>query len=222
MIPRSANKPIYRGLQVVSRILSTVLLDLKVFGIEHVPPTGGVLLVANHQSYLDPVCLGAQLKRPLSFLAKAQLFESHGFSWLIRELGAFPLHQGTGDLGAIRETIRRLQEGHALTVFPEGSRTLDGQMLPLQPGIVLLVRKSQVPIVPVAIHGAFKAWPSGSVMFRPAPVRVKFGPPLTVKGLRSHEIVNLVDQTLHNLLAELRAYRSNRGTDLCPTQRSRN
>jgi 1-acyl-sn-glycerol-3-phosphate acyltransferase len=181
------------------------MFDLKVSGAEHVPPTGGVLLLANHQSYLDPVVIGVRLRRPLGFLAKSELFEVPVFRSLIRKLNAFPIRQGAGDVGALRETIQRLKEGNILTIFPEGTRTPDGQMAPLQPGFALVIRKADVPIVPVAIEGSFQAWRPGTRLFRSQSIRVKFGPPLDVHGLKAAEIVARVEQTLHELLAELRA-----------------
>jgi 1-acyl-sn-glycerol-3-phosphate acyltransferase len=87
------------------------MFDLKVYGVEHVPPRGGVLIASNHQSYLDPVLMGVKLPRPLSYMGKSELFENRFFSWLIRNLNAFPVRQGEGDVGAVKETIRRLQEG---------------------------------------------------------------------------------------------------------------
>src|SRR5262249_9837762 len=136
---------IYHGGRVICRIVSTQMFDLKVYGTHHVPPGGGVLIISNHQSFLDPVVLASQLRRPLSFLAKSELFEVPGFGWLIRHLNAFPVRQGEGDVGAVRETIRRLQEGHALNMFPEGSRSLDGEIAPIQAGIGLIVRRAGVP-----------------------------------------------------------------------------
>ena len=114
-----------------------------------------------------------------------------------------PSH-GAGDIHALRETIKLLKAGHILTVFPEGSRTKDGELHRLQPGFALIVRKADVPIVPVAIQGSYEAWPKGTKMFRPYPIRVKFGPPLNVHGLKPEEIINLLDRSLHGLIEDLR------------------
>jgi 1-acyl-sn-glycerol-3-phosphate acyltransferase len=196
---------LYKMGRGICRIVSTCAFELQVTGAEHVPRSGGVLLLANHQSYLDPVVIGAQLRRPLSFLAKSELFEVPGFGWLIRRLNAFPVRQGAGDVGAVRETIARLKEGHVLTVFAEGSRTPDGELHPLQPGFALIVRRAGVPIVPVAVDGTYRAWPRGATMFKPHPVRVSFGPAMKVDDLRPAEIVTLVQRTLHEMINELRS-----------------
>jgi 1-acyl-sn-glycerol-3-phosphate acyltransferase len=195
----------YRCCQVICRLVTTVLFDLKVSGKENMPKTGGVLLLSNHQSYLDPVLIGVQLHRPLSYLGKSELFRNPVLSWLFRKLNAIPLQQGAGDIHALRETIKLLKEGHILTIFPEGSRTETGEMIPLQPGFTLVVRKAGVPIVPVVLDGSFQAWRRGQKMFKPYPIRVKFGTVLNVQGLKPEEIVKLLDQTLRDLLVELRA-----------------
>jgi 1-acyl-sn-glycerol-3-phosphate acyltransferase len=191
--------------RALCRLVTTVMFDLKVYGADHVPKAGGVLLLANHQSFIDPACIGSKMKRPLSFLAKSELFEVPVFGRIIPRLNAFPVHQGAGDIHAVRETIARLKEGHVLTIFPEGSRTTTGEMQPLQPGFALIVRRAGVPIVPVAIDGAFKAWPRGSMMIKPHPVRVMFGPAMKVDHLKPAEIVTTVESTLRALFEKLRA-----------------
>ena len=97
-----------------------LVFDLKVYGRHHVPAKGGVLLISNHQSYLDPVLIGVYLERPMTYMAKSELFENKHFGWLIRALNAFPIKQRAGDVGAIKETIKRLKTGALLNVFPEG------------------------------------------------------------------------------------------------------
>jgi 1-acyl-sn-glycerol-3-phosphate acyltransferase len=181
------------------------MFDLKVYGTRHVPKTGGVLLLANHQSYLDPVLLGVRLDRPISYMAKSDLFEGSGFfTWLIRSLHAFPVKLGRGDVGAIKESINRLHEGYVLNIYPEGSRTLDGEIGPIQSGVALVVRRAAVPIVPVVIDGSFQAWKKGSKLFRKHPIRVMYGPPLMIEGLKGPQLVALIDRTLRDMLAELR------------------
>ena len=195
---------LYKSLRVLCHVGMQVMFDLRVYGVHHVPTDGGVLLLSNHQSYLDPVCVAVRLRRPVSFLAKSELFEPWGFRWLIRQLNAYPIRQGAGDVSAVKETIAKLKEGHVMTVFPEGSRTPDGDLKPLQNGFALVVRRAGVPIVPVAIDGSFAAWPRRSKMFHPAPIRVKYGPPMVMDGLKPDEIIRRVDAALHGLLDDLR------------------
>jgi 1-acyl-sn-glycerol-3-phosphate acyltransferase len=184
------------------------LFDLKVYGRHHVPNTGGVLIVSNHQSYLDPVLVGVYLRRPMSFLAKSELFSGNRFfAWLIRRLRAFPVKQGAGDVGAVREMVRRLKEGHVLNLYPEGSRTETGEIAPIEAGAALVIRRAGVPVVPVAIDGSFDAWPKGRKRFRPYPIRVLYGPPMQIEGMKAAEITEVIDRTLHRMLEELRGMR---------------
>ena len=196
---------LYKAARAFCRVGTSTLFDLKVYGIEHVPTEGGVLLLSNHQSNLDPVMIGVQLRRPVSFLAKSELFEPWGFRWLIRQLNAFPVRQGAGDVSAVKETINKLKAGHLLTVFPEGTRTPDGNILPLQNGFALVVRRAGVPIVPVAIDGTFQSWPRDAWLPHPHPIRVKFGPAMDVGEMKGPEIIERVNRTLRKLLDDLRA-----------------
>jgi 1-acyl-sn-glycerol-3-phosphate acyltransferase len=191
--------------QSIVRISTTVVLDLKVYGRDNVPDEGGVLMVSNHQSYLDPAVLGAQLRRPMSYLAKADLWKNKAFGWLITHLYAFPVQQGKGDKGAIIETITRLQEGHLLNIFPEGSRTETGELLPIQRGVALVIRKAKVPVILAVVDGSFRAWPKGRLLPGRHPVRVLIGKPRRMDHLDGKEIVAEVDRLLREMLAELRA-----------------
>ncbi len=202
--PFAPSTPTYSFFRTCCRIAATVFWDLKVYNADNVPNTGGVLLLSNHLSFLDPACIGVQLRRPASYLAKSELFEVPVFGSVIPRLNAFPVRQGTGDIGAVRETIKRLKEGRVLTVFPEGARSLTGELQPLQGGFTLIVRKAGVPIVPVAIDGSYQAWPRGAPFPRTHPVRVKFGQPLHVAEMKPAEIVKTVESAITGLIADLR------------------
>ena len=169
------------------------------------PKTGGVLLVSNHQSNLDPIVLAVQLQRKVSFFAKVELFENRYFGWLIRELNAFPVRRGEGDIGAVREAIHRLKEGRVLTLFPEGTRSRTGEIGTIQAGIAMIVRRAGVPVVPAVIDGSYLAWPKSRSLPRRHPIRVMYGRPLATENLRPAEIVSLIDTTLRSMLARLRA-----------------
>lgn len=192
------------SLQGIARIFTTLLFDLKVYGMHHVPSHGGVLLVANHESYLDPIVVAVRMRRPVSFFAKARLFENPAFGWLIRSLYAFPVRQGEADIGAVKETIRRLKEGHILNIYPEGARTETGELGPIEPGVALMIRRAGVPVVPVVVRGSFAAWPRGRKYFHPSPIRVLYGPSMDLNHLKAAQITARIDQTFRQLLAELR------------------
>jgi 1-acyl-sn-glycerol-3-phosphate acyltransferase len=194
----------FKSLQVIARLWTTLMFDLKVYGAHRVPQEGGVLLVSNHQSYLDPVLVGVRLRRPLSYLAKSELFKFPPFAWFIRSLGAFPVKQGSGDIGAMKETIARLQDGHALNIFPEGSRTETGELMPMEKGVALVIRKAKVPVVPVVIDGSFEAWPKQDKVFHSSPVRVYYGHPMDLSKLDRDEILETIDRTFRKMLTDLR------------------
>jgi 1-acyl-sn-glycerol-3-phosphate acyltransferase len=195
---------IYTFCRSAAKMAACFLFDLKIYNLHHVPRTGGVLTVANHQSYLDPALIGCVMRRPMSFLAKSELFEHRQFGWLIRQLRAFPVKRGAGDVGAVKETIKRLQEGHLLNLFPEGSRTRTGELGPIQSGVALIIRRARVPVVPVAIDGTFDAWPKNSRLPRPCPVRLNFGPPMELHELSAEEITQTIGERLAQLLREAR------------------
>jgi 1-acyl-sn-glycerol-3-phosphate acyltransferase len=191
--------------QAFCRVMTTLLFDFKAYGVHNVPMRGGVLLVSNHQSYLDPVLLGVPLRRPLSYMAKSELFENKFFGMLIRSLNAFPVRQGAGDVGAVKQTIKRLQEGHLLNIYPEGTRSEDGLIGKIESGAALVVRRANVPVVPVVIHGSFEAWPRTKKLFHAHPIRVVYGPPMDLADLKAAEITKKIDFTLRAMFNELRA-----------------
>jgi 1-acyl-sn-glycerol-3-phosphate acyltransferase len=189
----------------ICRLVMTLYFDLKVYGSSHVPLTGGVLLLSNHQSYLDPVAFGAFLRRPMSYLGRDSLFRNRFFGRLIRLLRAIPVRRGHADVGAMKQTIRLLRDGHMMNVYPEGTRTEDGQIGSIKPGAALVARRAGVPIVPVVIDGAFQAWPHDRKLPLPGKLRVEFGPAMSVAGLDDRQIIDLIDGTLRRMLSQLRA-----------------
>jgi 1-acyl-sn-glycerol-3-phosphate acyltransferase len=193
-------------LRIFARPWADEWFDLKAYGVKNVPRKGGVLIVSNHQSFLDPVLFAVKIRRPMSFFAKSELFENRIFGAIIRSLNAFPVRQGEGDVGAVKETIRRLQEGHVLNIYPEGSRSPDGEIKKIQPGIGLIVRRAGVPVVPAVIDGSFEAWPPhrGVKIFRPHPIRIAYGPPMELHDLKAAQIVQKIGDTLHAMFDDLR------------------
>jgi 1-acyl-sn-glycerol-3-phosphate acyltransferase len=131
---------------------------------------GPALIVANHQSFLDPLIIGLCARRPLVYLARKTLFKNRVFAALIRSLNAVPIDQeGVGKEG-IRVILEQLSQGKAVVVFPEGERTPHGAMQPLKAGIHLLIKRTRAPIIPVGIAGAYEAWPRSRAYPMPAPV----------------------------------------------------
>jgi 1-acyl-sn-glycerol-3-phosphate acyltransferase len=187
------------------RIYTTTRFDLKVHGKHSIPKRGGALLISNHQSYLDPVLLGVQIERQISFIAKSELFEHPALSWLIKMLNSFPVRRGQSDVSAMKEALRRIHEGQILTMFPEGTRSVDGNLLPMQPGIALLVKRAQVPVIPAVIDGSYRAWPRRSKFPLRHPIRMMYGPALNVSNMKGSQIVEHIRGTFEGMLRELRS-----------------
>lgn len=133
------------------RLLFRIVFRFRVIGREKVPAAGGVLLVANHASALDPPLLGSAMTRPVHFMAKAELFKIPLLKQALPRVHAFPVRRGAADRAAIRTAVERLKAGHVVGLFPEGTRSLDGELLPLQRGAALIALKAGVPIIPVAL-----------------------------------------------------------------------
>jgi len=155
-------------------------------GWHHIPRTGPVLIIANHQSMLDPILVGLASRRYLSFLARHTLFQQLLLGPLIRSLNAIPIDRSFGKEG-IQTVLHALETGHAVVMFPEGERTHSGEVQPLKAGVSLLIRRVRCPIVPVGIAGAyaawnrFRRWPRLAPLFVPptdATLAVSIGPPL--------------------------------------------
>jgi 1-acyl-sn-glycerol-3-phosphate acyltransferase len=127
--------------------------NYKVEGREGVSPRGGMLVVSNHMSYIDPALLAIAIPRRLHFLAKESAFRTPLVKYILKGYGAFPINRDGRDIKGFRWALDQLQKGEALSIFPEGARNPDGLIKPV-PGVVQLHLKSQAPILPVAITGS--------------------------------------------------------------------
>jgi 1-acyl-sn-glycerol-3-phosphate acyltransferase len=162
----------------IAQLLYIFIFRGRVFGTARVPRTGGVLLVSNHQSFLDPVLATLALPRECNYMARDTLFAIRWLRPIMEYLNAFAVKRDTADMGAIKETLRRLKAGKLVLAFPEGTRTEDGSVGPMRAGVVLLARKARVPIAPMLILGAFESWPRTARLPRPHPVLVAYGEPI--------------------------------------------
>ena len=197
----------YAVCQQVARVLFTLFFRIRVTHRERLPAQGGVLVVSNHQSYLDPILVAVGMSRPFHPMARETLFRFPPFAMLIRSLYAFPVRRASADLGAIREAMRRLKDGAVVLMFPEGTRTRDGSIAPLQAGPITIAGRTGVPVVPVVIEGAFEAWPRTCWLPRPHQVRVAFGRPLSAEEVAAGDpetLIKILGRRMQDLQAELR------------------
>jgi 1-acyl-sn-glycerol-3-phosphate acyltransferase len=209
---RSFLKRLWYGfLHLVCRLLAVVAFRVRIEGREHLPASGGVLVLANHQSHFDPVLIGLACDRRLNYLARETLFGFAPFRWLIRSLDAIPIDREGLGLTGLKETLRRLKQGEMVLIFPEGTRTHDGEVAALKPGFSALAKRTAVPLVPVAIEGSFDAWPRRRSIPGLATIHIRFGEPIRPKEtqvLSERELVAEVERRIRACHAIARRQRS--------------
>jgi 1-acyl-sn-glycerol-3-phosphate acyltransferase len=184
----------YRMVQFSVASLLSATGGLRSSGRENIPATGGVLLVSNHLSHLDVFVLGILVPRPLNYVARSTLFLPL-LGPLIRSVGGFPIQREGMGASGLKETLRRLRSGGIVVLFPEGTRSIDGELGELKPGIAVLAARGRAPVVPSAVAGTFEAWPRRRPFPWPYPIRVHYGPallPEEIAGLAPEAVVDLI------------------------------
>ncbi|MFH1622084.1 MAG: lysophospholipid acyltransferase family protein [Candidatus Omnitrophota bacterium] len=185
-------------------VLLKLFFSIKIEGAENIPAKGAFILASNHSSYLDPPILAAgcynySLGRRLNFLAKYELFERKLFGWYIGKLGAFPIKRNLGDIGAIRETLRRIKKGMPIVIFPEGERSPDGSIKEGFPGIAMLAVKTEIPIIPAYIKGAEEVLSVKQKAFKPHKIYVKYGKPLFLYKEETKDYLELTNKIMASI-----------------------
>jgi 1-acyl-sn-glycerol-3-phosphate acyltransferase len=181
--------------------MGTVVFSIRVRGREHVPPDSGALVMSNHQSHLDPVLVGLATDRRLNYLARQTLFGFAPFRWLISSLDAIPLDREGLGLNGLKETLKRLKRGEMVLIFPEGTRTRNGEVGTFKPGFCALARRANVPLLPVGIEGAFDSWPRRNALPMPAAIHIQFGPPLEPSEIEQFDDEQLVAEMRRRISA---------------------
>jgi 1-acyl-sn-glycerol-3-phosphate acyltransferase len=170
------NLPFYVVSRALCRFLVGVIYGFRALRPENVPAAGAVIVACNHVSYLDPVVLGIGFRRPVTYLAKKELFAIPVLGPIITALGVYPLDREAGGVAAVRAALRALKDGRCVGIFPEGTRNLTGDVQG-KGGAALLGALSGAPVVPAAISGTRHARP-----FRP--IRVIYGEPVHIERKR--------------------------------------
>jgi 1-acyl-sn-glycerol-3-phosphate acyltransferase len=169
--------PIYRLGYTISKVVAKLGFRLRIYGRENLIEDGPAILASNHASYLDPPLVGVSCRKDVYFLARKSLFERPVIGPLIGQLNTIPVDRDRGDVGAVRAMIKLLKSGNRVLVFPEGTRSKDGNLQPARAGVGLLIAKSLAPVVPVRVFGSYAALPrSGGIRF--VPITVVIGKPL--------------------------------------------
>lgn len=159
--------------------------------VERIPATGGLLIVANHISDLDPILVQFLCPRPIHFMAKSELFEMRAVGTILRIYGAFPVRRGEPDTASLRYALALLKAGEVVCVFPEGRLSETGDLIDLQPGSALLARQAGVPVLPCGVIGSNVAMPYGTTRLRrtSTPVVVRWGEPYAIDRRADNDAV---------------------------------
>ena len=156
--------------------LELMLHRIRIEGRECVPQ-GGCLIVSNHVSYMDPTTVGWAVARETYYLGRKTLFKPPVLNWFLPIVNVLPIDRDGQDMSGLRRIIKMLKEGHAVLLFPEGTRSPDGKLQPAEPGAGLVAAKAGVPVLPTRVFGTFECLSKNARRFRFHPIRVVIGQP---------------------------------------------
>jgi 1-acyl-sn-glycerol-3-phosphate acyltransferase len=199
----------YHFLHVLVRPFFSSLFKFQVFGAKNIPNNGGVLLMTNHVSFVDPIFLGAAVNRNLRYMARSTLFKPGIIEWFLLNMSAFPVNRGAPDRRAIRQALKFLEDGELLNIFPEGTRSHDGNTLgKALAGVGFIAYKTSAPVVPVFLSGTQHVLPRKAKIPKLAKVAVYFGKRLDMDQYRkdkaSRETYERIGEDVMARIAELK------------------
>ena len=200
-------RALYRWGHRLTNIFCQAFGRLEARGVHHIPKEGGVLLVSNHVSFLDPVIVGSAANREIHFMARSNAFDIPGLGKLISIYNAYPVNRGAPDLGALRKTIALLKAGNVVLMFPEGTRSVDGTLGKARDGACFIAHRAGVPTLPVYHSGAERMLPRNSKRLRRAKLTVAFGEPLQLivpESETKREMYQQMGNQMMEAIADLR------------------
>ncbi len=175
----------------------------KVQGTEHIPKSGGFVVVSNHGSNFDPPLLSAAVQRPVAYMAKEELFEVPILKQAIELYGAYPVKRGAVDRNTIRAALAYLETGWGVGIFVSGTRTADGRIVDPKPGAALIAAKAQVPLLPVCLWGTHSIEQKGRILPQATPVTIRIGelilPPISTKRSELDRVTDICTTTINQL-----------------------
>ena len=186
---RQPSAPLWRialwdVIQTLCYMAMVTLYRHRAYGVNNIPRTGPLLLICNHQSYLDPPIVGAGCqRRQFLALARSTLFDNLIAGWILRGLDTIPVTKGESPLTSMRKCIAELKKGQALLIFPEGARTWTGEVQPFETGTMLLIKRAKPMVMPVAVEGAYEVWKRGTRPKVRGRVGVIFGKPIPAQQI---------------------------------------
>lgn len=201
----------YKFSWYLATLFFSVFFRLRIAGIENLPAGPG-LVCCNHQSHLDPVLVGIACREPISFLARHSLFQGP-FSLLIKYMGAIPINREGSGLTGIKLTMERLKANEKVLIFPEGTRTPDGEMRRIKGGFSVIARRSHTFMVPMALAGAYASWPKRQWLPMPTTIQIVIGEAIsseTITELEDEELISLLEKRMRGCWEEAKRIRSHR------------
>jgi 1-acyl-sn-glycerol-3-phosphate acyltransferase len=177
--PQVEMQLVYGLFHYITTVIYGMAFRGEVYGQENLPKDGAFLIASNHASHLDPPVVGSFVPRQLCFFARKTLWKPGVASWWLDEVGVIPVDRDGGqDVSALKRVLRALKDNKGLILFPEGTRSPNGELQPPKPGVGFIVCKSQVPVVPARIFGSYEAFGKGGSLRPGVPISVVFGPPI--------------------------------------------
>jgi|CZKI01.1.fsa_nt_gi 1-acyl-sn-glycerol-3-phosphate acyltransferase len=178
--PQLEMEPVYGFFYGLCRLVYQMFFRGDVAGLENLPETGGYIVAANHASHLDPPIVGMFLPRQVSYFARKTLWKPGVAAWWLTTVGTIPVDRDGGmSIDAIKRVLHTLSHDKVVIVFPEGTRSLTGELQPPRPGVGLIACRAQVPVVPARVFGSFEAFGKKGSLRLGTPVSVAYGRPLT-------------------------------------------
>lgn len=179
-------------------------------GGKNVPRKGPVMLLSNHQSFLDPILCQIPLSRHLHHVPRTTLYNNKFFGMLLATLNTIPIRRGEADVAAMKKIIATLKEGKVVCLFPEGTRTHDGRIAKVKGGFSLLSRRSKAIVIPVVIEGAYECWPRDRKFPKLGKIYIKYGEGFTpeqITEMGDEKFAEVFNERLRTMQNELRAKR---------------
>lgn len=179
---------LYSILQLINMMIFKLFFKTKRAGVENLPLTGALILVANHSSYLDPFALAATASRKISFMMLESAYSKPLLRPICSRILCIPVKRDDRDLRALKRALKVIEKDGVLGIFPEGRMSLDVRLGEGRDGAAMIALRTGIPVLPVAITGASKAYPPGARFPKPRPIRVRYGAPLTFSKLAGRKM----------------------------------
>jgi len=199
----------YANSRLILKALLNAFFSLEIEGTENLPKKGPFIVASNHVSHVDPVVVGVACNTSqLAFMAKRELFDMPIVGPWVKAVGCIPVERESGGPASLKKAVKKLKNGDAIGIFPEGRRSVDGSLKKPEPGIGLLAAKSGAPIVPMYVSGTAKVMPKGQKVPKPYKIKARIGKIVDISessGLSGRrEVYEFIGEKVINAIAALK------------------